>query len=372
MKILFVTNNYKPYSGGVVSSIDAFSLELRKQGHIVSIVTLDFEGAKETDEHVIRIVCPLKFFYKTNPIAVPIFVRWQLSGIIQSFKPDVVHAHHPFLLGSAAQKLCAKKTIPVVFTHHSQYGTYAKHYVPFFKKFARYCVEAKVKRFCKKITAIIAPSRSIMNDIQNQSIQTPLYCLPSGLLSCFVHKKQPLKKEKKQFYLLTVSRFVTEKNIPFLLRVMKKLDDNFVLILIGFGSHYEALQNYAFQRLKISEKQIQFIEKPSKKEIGLWYIKADLFIFASTTETQGLVCVESMAAGTPVVAVNGPGIDECVQDGINGYLVKTEKEMVKKILKIKDNKVLHKELCKGAWQTAQNYSIQVLTKKLVKVYESVI
>jgi len=84
------------------------------------------------------------------------------------------------------------------------------------------------------------------------------------------------------------------------------------------------------------------------------------------------VCVESMAAGTPVVAVNGPGIDECVQDGINGYLVKTEKELVKKILNIIDNKVLHKELCKGAWQTAQNYSIQVLTKKLVKVYESVI
>ena len=109
MKILFVTNNYKPYSGGVVSSIDAFSLELRKQGHIVSIVTLDFEGAKETDEHVIRIVCPLKFFYKTNPIAVPIFVRWQLSGIIQSFKPDVVHAHHPSCSGQQHKNCVQKK-----------------------------------------------------------------------------------------------------------------------------------------------------------------------------------------------------------------------------------------------------------------------
>ncbi|MCF7900489.1 glycosyltransferase [Candidatus Babeliales bacterium] len=372
MKILFVTNNYKPYSGGVVSSIDAFCNELRSQGHVVKIVTLDFTGSPENDQNIIKIVCPFRFFYKHNPIAIPLFMQLQLRKIIKLYKPDIVHTHHPFLLGVAAQNVCLQQGIPLIFTYHSQYGLYATHYAPFFKKIVRFCVEKKVKKFCEKVTAIIAPSQSIAHYLKKQKIKTPCYTLASGLLPCFFHKKREQKKSKKVFNLLTVGRFVTEKNIPFLLDVMKHLDERFVLTLIGFGAYYQELQKYAYQICKLSTAQVQFIEKPAQTLIAQWYKKADLFVFASTSETQGLVCVESMAAGTPVIAVKGPGVKECVKNDSNGYLVKTRKQMVQKIKEVANNASLHEKLCKGAWKTAKEYSIKKSTQKLIAVYEEIV
>lgn len=372
MKILFVTNNYKPYSGGVVSSIDAFCDELRSQGHVVKIVTLDFTGIPTSDPDIIKIVSPLRFFYKNNPLALPLFMKFQLNKIIECYKPDIVHTHHPFLLGVAVQSICLQQGIPLVFTHHSQYGLYATHYAPFFKQFVRYYIEKKVKQFCEKVTAVIVPSDSIALYLKKQKIKTPCYTIASGLLPCFVHKKRKQKKRKPLFNLLTVSRFVTEKNIPFLLDVMTHLDEQFVLTLIGFGAYYQELQHYAYQICKLSTVQVQFIEKPAHKVIAQWYEKADLFVFASTSETQGLVCAESMAAGTPVIAVKGPGVKECVKNGSNGYLVTTRAQMVQKIKEVAGDKILHEKLCKGAWKTGKEYSIKKVTSTLVSLYVEIV
>lgn len=147
------------------------------------------------------------------------------------------------------------------------------------------------------------------------------------------------------------------------------LPDDYTLLLAGYGSELENLQHYAYTVLKLSQERVQFMVRPTKEELRILYSQADLFVYASTTETQGLVMLEAMACGTPVVALYGPGQQDFVNQGINGYLVNTAHQMIEIIQNIKENKALQASLRQGALHTAQDYKPEVIVKKLVDVYK---
>lgn len=373
MKILFVTNNYKPYNGGVVSSIEAFRHELKMAGHQVIIVTLDFFGQEAGEEGVIRVACPLRFKYRGNPIAIPFFSSWQLRKILNRLCPEVVHVHHPFALGAVAARIARLNDIPVVFTHHSQYGAYARYYAPFLKPFACRLTEWCVRHFFKNVDVLIAPSESIAQQLRREPAAPPISVIPSGILPVFINKKRPNKELKSGFFeLLTVSRFVPEKNISFLLDALSFLDENFKLTLVGFGSYLPQLEHYAFETCGLSPERVKFVSSPPKKVIADYYRRSHLFLFASTTETQGIVFAESMAAGTPVVAVSAPGARDCVQENHTGFLVKTPEQMAEKIKMLRSNPVLYKKLQSSSWQQAQHYTSYMTTQKLIRLYEGLL
>ena len=369
MNILFITNNYKPYNRGIVSSIDAFYDQLKNLGHHVKIVTLDFTGANALEHDIIRLYSPIRFKYRNNPIAVPLFIKKQLATIFEQEKPDIIHNHHPFVLGPVATQLAKERSIPVFFTHHSQYGDYADHYAPIFPQLTRSIIEHKVHSFCKTVDHIIAPTDSIKRQLEAQHINTPLSVLASGILPIFNCQKKPEKSlNKKNIELLTVSRFVPEKNITFLLDVMKLLPEQFKLTLIGFGPELNYLKEYAFMHCTLNPERITFIVEPPKAIIADYYKKADLFLFASTTETQGLVFAESMAAGTPVIAIKAPGAQDCIKDNYNGFLVSTAQEMAEKIVFLAGNQKQYQQFSEDAFITAQEYQIEAVAQKLINLY----
>ncbi len=372
MKILFVTNNYTPYSGGVVSSIESFRHELIRQGHTVIVATLDFEGSPLHEESIIRLYCPVRFSYKSNPMAVPVFATKQLRDICTSFKPDIIHTHHPFLLGQAARKVAFELKIPLVFTHHSQYEQYVLHYAPFFTNYLQDVVDRYVTSFCKQIDHIIAPTTSVAEQLNKKGISTRKSVISSGPLSIFETVVYTPKKKQRVFKLLVVSRFAAEKNIFFLLDVIKELGNMFTLTLIGYGPLYNELCNYAYNVLSLSHEQVIFIIHPPKSVIAQAYLDADLFIFSSETETQGIVFAESMMAGTPIVALKAPGAQDCIYDTINGFLVSCKEDMIEKINYIANNSILHEQLQKGAWLEGKKYSRINTTQQLIAVYESVL
>lgn len=372
MNILFVTNNYKPYSGGIVSSIEAFRHQLKQLGHKVFVVTLDFLGDGCIEPDVIRLNCPVRFKYRDNPMALPLFVKKQLQTIFKETEPAIIHVHHPFLLGPAAARIAQEQNIPIVFTHHSQYGSYVDHYVPVFKKLARSLIEHQVKQFCKSVNHIIAPTESVKQQLLAQNIATDICVIPTGILPIFECDTCPIKETKEAFDLLTVSRFSSEKNITFLLDVMTLLDDRFKLTLIGYGPDAQYLKEYAFSVCKLDSARIRFIERPAKAVIAHHYQISDLFIFASTTETQGIVFAESMAAGTPVVAVRAPGAQDCIQDGYNGFLVDTQQQMAEKIEILASDKKLYQRLHQNACKTAQDYSLTSTTDRLLELYKDLL
>jgi len=369
---MMVTNNYTPYSGGVVSSLQATCHELRKLGHQVIIVTLDFLGKNDgyDDQDVYRLFCFMRFKYRGNYMAIPWRARRQIQKLIVDYQPDVVHVHHPFLLGVAAMRVALQYAIPIIFTHHTLYEKYV-HYVPCPEKLARSVVRYLVKNFCKKVHAVVAPSVSVQNYLASQNIITTV--VPSGILSCFVPQQIIVPKScGPKWQLLVVCRFMPEKNLKFLLEMLGHLPDNFCLTLIGYGAQLEELQQYAFVVLKLSADRIQFIIKPDREVIRNWYEKAHLFIFASTTETQGLVLAEAMAWGTPVVALRGPGVVDIVKDGYNGYVIDSAQQMAEKIEHLYNNKEEYVALQQGAFQTGQEYYPEATIMKLCKVYEEML
>jgi len=372
MRIFFVTNNYIPYSGGVVQSITATAQELRTQGHEVFIITLDFLGSQHNDlDYIIRIACPIKFRYKKNYMAIPWRPTHAIKKLIEQYKPDVIHVHHPFLLGTRAVHAARTYNIPCVFTHHTLYEEYA-HYIPVPSIFIRPLIRTAVRIFCNKVQAIIAPSSYVKNYLQSQNIKTPIFVIPSPLRECFTNINN--KKEKKDahfFELLLVTRFVPEKNVPFVFGVMNLLPDNFRITLAGYGNDEEKLQTLAFDTLQFSPERVCFVHKPNQEQLLELYRTADLFIFPSTTDTQGIVLAESMSQGLPVIALDGPGQRDIIENGENGFITTNAQKTAEIIIKISADKKLHNHLVNGTRKTAQHYSTKVIIQKLLQLYNSI-
>jgi len=389
--VAIITNNYTPYSGGVVSSINAFANQLMAQGHTVWIVTLDFLGPRHDDpSHVIRIPSVAQFKHYKNHCAVPWRPRANMLELLRKLDPDVVHMQHPFLLCQSALKAARRLAIPVVFTYHTIYERYS-HYVPFYQPLVEFAVITKVLRFCKKVDHIIAPSSAIKNYLVKNGVKTPIEVIPSPLQDRFLpaRKTNWNKNRMGKFKLLLVSRLVKEKNIPFVLDIFFRLHlglekevgknpkkpkaktgepEKFVLTIVGYGEQEKFLREYAYKKLKLSSDQIKFIIKPPQDVLLKLYREADLFLFPSTSDTQGLVLAEAMAGGTPVVAVDGPGQRDIVKNGVNGFIVDSQQQMVQIIKQIAADHDLLEALKDGALKTATRYSPAVLTKRLLQVY----
>jgi len=375
LKIAIVTNNYTPYSGGVVSSINSFATEMQKNGHKVFIITLDFLGEYHKDPYyVIRIPSATRFMYKQNHMAVPMSPTKKLEKIITNLKPDIIHTQHPFFLGKSALKISNKLKIPIVFTYHTMYERYA-HYLPMPQILTRPIIKKIATSFCKKVDGVIVPSRYIQTILQNKQVTTTIEKIPSGILPIFIKPKVD-RLNPVRFKLLTVSRFAKEKNVSLLLDVFSKMHalnpSIFRFTLAGYGQEFENLKHYAYKRLRLGKELIHFIHNPPKMKIADLYSQSDLFIYSSTSDTQGLVMAEAMSCGCPVVAIDGPGQRDIIQNGENGFLVESDKQMVEKIIAVQKDKNLLKKLENGALQTGRTYCPENTTNKLLDFYKKII
>ncbi len=367
MKILFISNNYIPYSGGVVSSINATISQLGKEGHEVQLATFDFVKGIEDPSYVKRVPSLIRFRYKTHHIVIPYRPKKALRRIMQDFEPDVVHVHHPFLLGAWGAKIAKEKGIPVVFTYHTQYEAFPI-YLPVPKKIVSYYIAKAVARFCKTVDGIIAVGAVVTRFLRKHTIETPAIELASGLQEQFLLPLQE-KKSKKLFNLLMVSRFSEEKNIPFLIDVFAELPvHQFMFTLVGFGPLFEDMKHYA--KKKGVFDCLVFIEKPSKERLVSCYQEADLFLFsAQQSECQPQVLPEAFSAGLPIVALPGPGPDETIVSGYNGYIVHSKEEMVQTIYMLASNNEQYQKLRVGAWSSAQRFYPAKQVKKLLDFYK---
>jgi glycosyltransferase involved in cell wall biosynthesis len=374
-----VSNNYTPYSGGVVSALDAMIPALQEAGHEVTLITIQFLNNHADDPSwVVRLPTCMRFFYKKNHIAIPWRPDHYMEQEIARLAPDIIHSHHPFLLGKSALKAAKKLGIPLVFTYHTMYERYA-HYVPFPQIITVPIIKNLARNYCAQVNGVIIPSHAIAEYVQSQldsvtSKQMSYAIIPSGLLPVFI-SSEPCNKKRisgEPFRLLTVGRFVPEKNMSVLLDLFSQLDQSrFSFTLIGYGLEFEHLRAYAYQKLNLSPVQVHFIFKPEKVVLAQEYRAADLFLFSSTTDTQGLVLAEAMAAGTSVIAFDGPGQRDIVRDGVNGFLVASATQMREKIERIAQDPGLRERLGVGAQETARSYYPEQTVSRLSLFYSQV-
>lgn len=374
LRIALVTNNYTPFSGGVVSSINASVAQLQQQGHTVRIFTFNFLGEQHMHDpdYVVRLACPIRFKYKQNHMAIAWRAHKQLRAMFEEFQPDIVHSHHPFLLGQTAVGVANMLRVPIVFTFHTLYEEYV-HYVPLHSSITRPAVNKIVRDYCNQVDRIIAPTTIMQDYICGLGVTVPITVLPSAVQECYVQQMAlPVvtRCESDPFNLLLVSRFTPEKNIPFLLDVFTQLKDQhaYTFTLVGYGSEYEFLQEYAYQKLGLSSEQIIFVRKPEREQLLQFYCQADLFLFSSLSDTQGLVLAEAMASSTPVIALDGPGQRAIIINGANGFLVANQQEMATKIEEVANDSVLHARMREGARKTALEYAPEVIGVRLLDCY----
>jgi 1,2-diacylglycerol 3-alpha-glucosyltransferase len=361
MKIMHITNNYHPYKGGVVSSIDSFVKAQKEIGHDVLVVTFAFKGSLNF-AHVKKI-SGITFNYKSNPMIIPYNIKYFLKKYINDFMPDVIHLHNPFLLCYAGLKLAKKFGIKTVFTHHTVYEHYL-HYLPFgLTKVKKYFLNLRLKKFYRQVDHVIAPGRYVLESYKHFK-HNNISFLPSPILEVF---SQPpvFNTCDKTIKLITVARLVPEKNIFYLIDVLSNLDIPYEYTVIGSGILEQDLKNYADQK----NVKISFAGALPKEQIAECYRRNNIFIFASVSETQGLVIAEALAAGRPVVALRASGVEDAVIDGYNGFLVDNIQDFCAKIKLLCLDNLLYNNMQNNAYETSLKYDPIALTKKLLTYYK---
>ena len=377
MKIVMFTNTYKPHVGGVARSVETLEEMLESQGHQVYIIAPEFPEAEESDYKVFRV--PAMQNFNGSDFSVCFGVPEVLPRIIDAIKPDIVHSHHPFLLGDAALRVARERGLPIVFTHHTMYEHYT-HYVPLDSDALKRLAVQLSTDYCNLCDAVIAPSESIERLLRKRGVETQLACIPTGIdTKAFALGRRERFRNRfgiseATFVAGHVGRLAEEKNLEYLsdalvLVLTKHSDMKFVVV--GDGAYRSEME----ERMNRVSDQVVFTGKMTGQDLADAYASMDLFVMASQSETQGMVVAEAMAAGNPVVALDGPGIREIVDSDSNGRLLPSgasESEFADTISSLsKDHETL-KRFRLGAQKSAADFDNHRCAAKVSALYNSLL
>ena len=325
MNILMVTNTFAPNVSGVARSVTMFTEAYRSRGHRVLVVAPEFDGAPEGEVDVVRIGA-LRNFAGTE-YSVAIAAPLHLARAVDTFDPDIVHSHGPFLLGTAAARLARTRHVPLVFTHHTLYEHYT-HYVPGDSGLVKKIALNRGTRYANASDAVFAPSRSIGDLLRARGVTVPIYEVPTGVPLAMFCKGDGAGFRARfgippgAVVVGTVGRLAEEKNLDFLSRALVRFlaaTPTAYALIVGDGPSREPMAEI-FAAAGLGHRVV-FTGALRPPALIDAYHAMNVFAFASLTETQGLVLAEAMAAGTAVVAIDAPGAREIVQDGVNGRLL---------------------------------------------------
>ncbi|WP_182870946.1 glycosyltransferase [Rhodopirellula sp. JC639] len=391
MKVVMFTNTFTPHVGGVCRSVQQFTQEFRALGHRVLIVAPEFEGAPADETGVVRI--PALQHFNGSDFSVPVPIPGYLTTRLDQFQPDLVHSHHPFLLGGTALRVSARRDIPVVFTHHTQYEKYT-HYVPGDSKtMQRFVVELAVG-YCNLCDAVIAPGKTILERLREQGVTRPMVEIPTGVdVVRFRHGDGPAARKRLgidegSFVIGHVGRLAPEKGLECLANCVARFVQQFpdaTFVVAGEGPSGKTVRG-VFEKHGVSDR-LKLLGNLPRNDLVDLYHAMDVFAFSSQSETQAMVITEAMAASVPIVAVDAAGVRDVVRDGENGRLVKSplaspvagaladdqvSERFLDALIQVHDAPHdRYRQWTAGAWQTAQRFSMEEMAARTIKLYEQV-
>jgi glycosyltransferase involved in cell wall biosynthesis len=326
VRIALFTNNYLPFCGGVTISVETLRQGLEASGHEAWVFGPRLAGAVDVAARVVRYPSLPVTTYPEFALAVP-YSR-SIDRLVAALEFDVIHAHHPFLLGPAARRLARRHRRPLVFTYHTRYEKYA-HYVPLPLGLVQAAALRLSAAFAARADAVLAPSAVIRDELHARGVRTPIAVVPTGIdLDRFrpgdrAAARRRLGLGDGEPVVLYVGRLDREKSVDRVLLAFERVASILPaaqLVLVGQGTETERLRSMA-EALPVAAR-IRFLGLRPHDSLAECYQAADVFLFASETETQGLVLAEAAACGLPAVAVDAPGCDEVVRDGDTGILTK--------------------------------------------------
>lgn len=372
MRVVLVTNNYFPYKGGVARAVHILHTLLRTAGIESYIITFAFEDHHPYDPpEVLRIESPIRFRYQQKHGVFPFRLEKKISVLLNALQPDIIHIHHPFLLGYAALQWAFTNRCPTVFTYHAHYEQFISVH-PWLMPVSTRLIRYRLQSVFTNTHHIIFPSYSIAQLVHKKYTIAQSSVIPTGISDELFFMRSSDRQSHTQLRLLTVSRWSPEKGITFLLEAMRFLSDLPIsLSLAGYGAEKDRLRTYAFNTCKISAQQLFFIENPSRATLIDLYQSHDIFVFGSPLETQGLVIAEAMAHSMPIIARSAPGVSDWIENNVNGHLVSSPYTMAEIIRKLYFNKKKVADLSNASYQKALNaFNTRLFIKQIDNLYRS--
>jgi len=398
LKIAMFTDAYWPRVNGVTVSVDSFSRALVNEGHEVIIVcssypqnmnnsiSLQKESEAENLFKIIKVPSIPAFVSKEDRIAKIEKRRWALKQV-DSFNPDIIHINTEMVIAEFGFFYARSHNLPVIYTFHTMWEDYAPHYFPGIPAwFVKFIIRNLHKYILKRSYRVIVPTPQIETIVHKFKPNTITEMIPTGIeLGLFAPDKEksaafriqleerfPALKGKR--ILLFAGRVAREKNLGFLLNilpdVLKKHPDA-ALVIAGNGPDQDYYKDEA-NKLGLTENCV-FTGYFDRKELALVYSIAEIFTFPSLTDTQGLVTLEAMLSGTPVVAIGVLGTLTVMGGDNGGFMVKNDsEEFTARVLDLLGNPELYQVKAKEAMLHARSWSIEELTKKLILFYQAAI
>ncbi|MCL2504027.1 MAG: glycosyltransferase family 4 protein [Coriobacteriia bacterium] len=376
MRIGFFTDTYTPQINGVVTSIKLFREALEARGHEVIVFAPRPRHAEDGDQTVRFLSVPF-FFQRELRVATPV----SLHAIqrIEDTELDVVHSHDPFAIGLFGLAIAKGKKIPYIHSYHTLYPEYV-HYV-WEARWTKRLAEILSRDFCDVCDTIIAPSTKIDHHLRQWGVRAPIEVLPTGIdLSAHAvadNKRALMMRKRLQLaegerVVTFVGRLGKEKNVGLLIRAMALVKEPLTrLVIVGDGPDRAQLEALV-ERLRLGPR-VSFTGYLDRPDVTCAYRISDAFVFASTTETQGLVVGEAMAAGLPVIAVTDDAVGDFVKQDKNGLLVPpNERAFANAVSQLLADSETMARMGAASRLRASSLSIDIQAAKLESLYQRAI
>ncbi len=328
MRILMISDVYFPRVNGVSTSIQTFAAEFMEQGHQITLIAPQYPQEHAAGFELIRIPS------RSLPLDPEdrIMDRGSIRALLPELRQrdfDIIHIHTPFQAHYAGVEIAQRLNLPVVTSYHTFFEAYFEKYLPWLPaSWLRGIARRYSRTQCDAVDGIISPSHQMLDRLREYGTATHAAVIPTGLdLAQYQYRETNSFRERHGIaastsLLLYVGRVAFEKNIGFLMEVFRDVynrQDDVKLVIAGEGPALARLKKRARQmQLQDHILFIGYLQRDS--ELLECYHSCDLFVFASETETQGLVLLEAMACGLPVVSTASMGSKDVLQDG-TGCLV---------------------------------------------------
>ena len=378
-RVLFISDVYFPRVNGVSTSIRTFREDLASCGVDTLLVAPDY-GAGGTDEpSVVRV--PAAGIPRDPEDRR---MRWgKLHRLLASerFKDiELLHIHTPFIAHYAGVRFARRMRIPCVATYHTFFEEYLHHYVPALpRRLGKFLARSFTRSQCSDVQALIAPSEPMRDILLEYGVSTPIHVLPTGLPADRFRQGDG-GRFRAQFglpvdrpLLTYIGRVAHEKNIEFLVRVfaaVRSAVPGAMLVIAGEGPARESLKQLVV-RLGL-ESEVRFVGYLDRHGALLdCYAAANVFMFASRTETQGLVLLEAMAQGAPVVSTAELGTRSILKPGCGALISpENERDFAAAVTRVLQDTSLQNELSERGRAYARNWSSAAMARRLCELYDS--
>ncbi|MBN2421768.1 glycosyltransferase [Candidatus Woesearchaeota archaeon] len=387
MKIALFSEAYLPQINGVTKQVNNLRIGLEKQGHEVHVFCPKYPKYKDEQKNVHRypVFLSLRFLEKIFKvqldanIVLPVYYN-RYSDILS--KMDIIHTHHMFVMGKLATHASKKYNIPLTFTNHTNFKEFEKVFPLGESVFKRF-IGNYLKKFTKKCDAVISPGEMMKSLLIDYGVSTKIITIPNGIeivdvkkkdSSLFNKFKQEYKLTGKDKLLLYVGRLSKEKNLVFLIECLENLlkeRKDIYLMIVGDGVIKNQLMNLVKNK-GISEKVI-FTGFVHPEKVLEFYAKSYMFVTTSLSEVFPLTLIESLIAGSPIVAINATGTGDIVENKINGFLAKNDKDdFASKVAYLVKNPNIRAKMSEKAISSVKKFSIENSVNNHLKLYSSLI